>query len=188
MPAKLFGKERFELIENLKGDIQFSFQHVQGGQEEQFWRRVYVRAVFSYFEAHAFVMRSSCLPRMRPKRGDAEAIFRLALLTDASYQPTKTGRLERAREFRVPFVNSFAFSMRTFAEGAGLTNKEIERFFADNCFNLLQRATKVRDRLTHPKKLSDLDVSNDELLEVTNAYGWATQFIATISKKMLKRK
>src|SRR5438067_7014744 len=56
MSDKLISDDQENLIAHLKADVQQAFNNVSSG--DQFWCRSYVRAVFSYLEAHSFVIRS----------------------------------------------------------------------------------------------------------------------------------
>jgi len=157
MGRKLISKEHEELIIQLRQDVQHAFQNVAAN--DQFWCRTLVRVIFSYFEAHSFVIRSATLKMLEPEERNLESIARIALLADTAYQPSKTGKLEDTGELKTPFINLFALTLRTYAEAGGMGAADIEKFFGDNAFNHLQRAKKVRDRLTHPKQLADITVT-----------------------------
>jgi hypothetical protein len=184
MGEKLISKEHEDLIANLKQDVQQAFQNVIGN--DQFWRRTLVRAVFSYFEAHSFVIRSATLKMLKPEGSNFESIAKIALLADTAYQPSKTGKLEDTGEPKTAFINLFAFTLRTYAETGGMSAADIEKFFGDNAFNQLQRAKKVRDRLTHPKQLADITVTPAEVLDVTNAFNWVSEFVSDIEALLAK--
>jgi hypothetical protein len=184
MGEKLISKEHEDLIANLKQDVQQAFQNVTGN--DQFWCRTLVRAVFSYFEAHSFVIRSATLKMLKQEESNFESIAKLALLADTAYQPSKTGKLEDMGETKTAFINLFAFTLRTYAETGGMNAGDIEKFFGDNAFSQLQRAKKVRDRLTHPKQLSDIAVTPAEVLDVTNAFNWVGEFVSDIEALLAK--
>ena len=59
---------------------------------------------------------------------------------------------------------------------------DIDGFFGDNAFNQLQRAKRVRDRLTHPKQLSDVLVTQADVQDVTDAYNWLLHFVSDVEK------
>jgi hypothetical protein len=178
MGKKLISTEHENLIAQLKQDVQQAFQNVAGN--DQFWCRTLVRAVFSYLEAHSYVIRSTTLKMLKPDESNIESIARIALLADTAYQPSKTGKLEDAGEPKTTFINYFAFTLRTYAEAGGMKAADIDKFFGDNAFNQLQRAKRVRDRLTHPKQLVDIGVTPAEVLDVTNAFNWVGEFVSDI--------
>jgi hypothetical protein len=184
MAKKLISKEEEELIDQLTQDVQQAFLHAQSN--DQFWCRTLVRAVFSYLEAYSFVIRSATLKLLKPDAGNVESIARILLLAERAYQPSGTGKLEEGPEPRIPFINHFAFTLRTHAEAGGMRAADIARFFSDNAFNQLRRAKSVRDRLTHPKQLSDVTVTPADVLDVTNGFNWASQFVLDIESRLKK--
>jgi hypothetical protein len=179
MAKTLISKEHQDLIAQLAQDAQYAFQNAAGN--DQFWCRTLVRAVFSYFEAHSFVIRSSVAKLLKPDQ-DNLYIAKMALLAETTYQPGKTGKLKPAGEPKIPFINHLAFTLRTYAEVSGMDASEINRFFGDNDFNQLQRAKQVRDRLTHPKQLSDILVTPRDMVDMTNCYNWLRRFISEVEK------
>jgi hypothetical protein len=184
MAKELITKEEEDLIDQLKQDVQQAFLHVQ--DNDQFWPRTLVRAVFSYLEAHSFVVRSAILKLLKPEESNLKSAARILLLAERVYQLSGTGKLEEGPEPRIPFINHFAFTLRTYAEAGGMKAADIARFFEDNAFNQLRRAKNVRDRLTHPKKLEDIMVTSADVLDVTNGFNWASRFILDIEEKLKK--
>jgi len=182
MAKKLISKEEEDLIDQLKQDVQQAFGNVKNN--DQFWCRTYVRAVFSYLEAHSFVIRSATLKLLKPDKGNPESVAKFQLLAETAYQPSGTGKLEEGPEPRIPFINQFAFTLRTYAEAGGMNAADIAKFFGDNAFNQLRRAKNVRDHLTHPKKLSDITVTPADVLDVTNGFNWVSQFILDIENQL----
>src|SRR5437879_3767242 len=152
-------------------------------RNDQFWCRTLVRAVFSYLEAHSFVIRSATLKLLKPDASNLESIARILLLADTVYQPSGTGKLEEGPEPRIPFINQFAFTLRMYAEAGGMKAADITKFFGDNAFNQLRRAKNVRDRLTHPKSLGDITVTPADVLDVTNAFNWVSQLVLDIEAR-----
>jgi hypothetical protein len=180
MAKTLISKEQQDLIALLEQDVQYAFQNAAGN--DQFWCRTLVRAVFSYFEAHSFVIRSAAAKLLKPNQGNPESIAKMVLLAETTYQPGKTGRLEDAGEPKTPFINQLAFTLRAYAEVSGMAASEIDGFFGDNAFNQLQRAKRVRDRLTHPKKLGDVLVTSSDMVDLTTCYNWLLRFISDVEK------
>ncbi len=178
MAKTLISKEHEELIAQLEQDVQHAFQNAAGN--DPFWSRTLVRAVFSYFEAHGFVIRLAAAKLLKPVQGNAEFLAKMALLAETTFQPGKTGRLEYAGEPKSPFINQLSFTLRTYAEVSGMAVSEIDGFFGDNAFNQLQRAKRVRDRLTHPKQLSDVLVAPRDIVDTTTCYNWLRRFISVV--------
>jgi hypothetical protein len=184
MAMRLISKVEEELIDRLKQDVQQAFQNV--ANSDQFWCRTLVRAVFSYLEAHSFVIRSVTRKLLKADNSNLESVAKILLLAEAGYQPSGTGKIEEGPGPRIPFINQFAFTLRSYAEAGGMKDTDIVKVFGDNAFNQLRRAKSVRDRLTHPKKLSDITVTPADVLDVTNGFNWASQFILDIENQLEK--
>ncbi len=106
----------------------------------------------------------------------------MALLAETAYQPGKTGKLEEVDEPKIRFINQLAFTLRAYAEASGLAVADIDSFFGDNAFNQLQMAKRVRDRLTHPKRLGDITVTPADVVNLTYAYDWLVRFVSEVEK------
>jgi hypothetical protein len=180
MGDSLISPEQEELLAQLRQDVQIAFQNVAA--HDPFWCRTLVRAVFSYFEAHGYVIRSIAMKLLQPDTSNFESIAKVALLAEIAFQPGRTGKLEEAPEPKTQFVNYFAFTLRTYAEACGMGDEDINKFFSDNAFDQLQRATKVRNKLTHPKQLGDVTVTEADVLNVTNAFHWVDRFLSEVEK------
>lgn len=185
MARRLVSRDEEALIRELKQDVQQAFANVQSN--DQFWCRTLVRSIFSYLEAHSFVIRTATRKLLRPNARRIDSVMKLALLSEPNYLPDGTGKLKEGAERRIPFVNHFAFTLRTYAEAGGMKAEDIARFFGDNAFNQLRKAKQVRDRLTHPKCAADIVVTASDLLEMTNAFNFVSQFILDIELQLTKR-
>jgi hypothetical protein len=179
MAKVLISNEHHDLIAQLEQDVQHAFQNA--ASNDPFWCRTLVRAVFSYFEAYSFVIRSAIAKLLKPDQ-DNLYIAKMALLAERTYQPDRTGKLKPAAEPKIAFINHLAFTLRTYAELSGMAASEINRFFGDDAFNQLQRAKRVRDRLTHPKQLSDILVAPRDIVDTTTCYNWLRRFISEVEK------
>ena len=51
----------------------------------------------------------------------------------------------------------------------------------------LLKAAKVRDRLTHPKKVQNLEVSDMEMTQLGNGWNWFTKTLCKITDEALKK-
>ena len=138
--------------------------------DTQFARRTFFRASFAFIEAQLYWFRTLIAQRIAhdnllERRAD---VTTLALLFDAYGRPDKRGRV-RLESNRVPFLNRCAFVLRTAAVHAGI---DPESFFSDNGWNEIQRALRVRHRITHPQKPEDLDVTDSEVYSLREAHRW----------------
>ncbi|MCX6901473.1 MAG: hypothetical protein NT105_22565 [Verrucomicrobia bacterium] len=157
--------ETTEMIKMLTADYDRCQQQLHG-EDSQFWRRTYVRTVFSMIEAFNQQLRQKALNAACAEK-EGYNISRILLLQDVTNRVRKNGSIEE-EELRVPFVNYTAFILRSLAE----ESETDAAFFSDNGWNEFQKAVDVRNRLTHPKKKEDLTVTDEDLALVHEALRW----------------
>jgi hypothetical protein len=92
-----------------------------------------------------------------------------ALLSPEEYSPDSTGRLQK-KEAKIPFTNYVAFSIRAYSQHSRWF--DCSDFFADNGWNEFKKAVRIRNRITHPKSASDLDISDEDTKTVEAASEW----------------
>jgi len=149
-------------------------------EDSQFNRRVYIRALFAYFEGFSFFMRRNAeeLLSIRAtirKSIDYDTLF---LLQEKVPHITSGGKV-RHREHKVPFADHFAFTLRTHFSAL-----EIEEDpFKDSGWPLFQKALAVRDRITHPKLASDVEITNEDLAICESGLSWFKNVVVGLSKK-----
>lgn len=150
----------------LTADLDLCQQNLNS-DDSQFWRRTYVRTLFSFFEAMNSLLKSKAV--QAACSGDKESFnaTRIELLGDYTYRINKNGTLDQ-QEHRFPFVNYTAFILRCLAEESNVEAS----FFSDNGWAEFQKAVQIRHRLTHPKKDKDMDISDSEMDSVHEASRW----------------
>lgn len=163
LTPKAFDSEQFR---KLTSDLEQCETHVHA-DDCQFWRRTYVRTVFSLFEAMNSIVKEKALQAACSGGKTSFNATRIQLLGDSSYRIQKNGVLEQ-QEQRNPFLNYTAFVLRSLCEESHVEAS----FFSDNGWNEFQKAVQVRHKLTHPKKNVDMDISDAELSTVQEAMRW----------------
>jgi hypothetical protein len=103
----------------------------------------------------------------------------MALLLEEAPFLQNTGKMELQPQ-RIPFLNHIAFTLRTYAETIGLEPD----FFGLNGWNQLRTALAVRHRLTHPKSLNDIEVSDADLKAVKEGNEWLRGVLGRLYKGM----
>lgn len=137
-------------------------------------RRSLVRAVFAFIEGCAYFQRQMLLSSWVERLPDPD---RMAL---SESQILVTGQGEvRSAPLRIGALNLIRLTVRSFekavpgrlgmrCEGAG--------------FEALVRATKVRDRLMHPKGIDSLLVSDADVHDVVAAFLWFNQVQGSMTR------
>jgi hypothetical protein len=167
-----------ELIESLGNDVRRChlelIQSIDAGCVEQngdvradyeFHARQLVRAIFAFIEAVTFSVKVRAVEHcLEQKRDLSEAERFLAI--DLEHELSEKGEIvERRAHIRLAANIRFSFALQEKALGTA------EKFDASTAWwSCLRAATKVRDRLTHPKLPGDVDVSGDEITTALSAY------------------
>jgi len=152
--------------------------------DSQFNRRVYVRSLFSYYEAFGYFVRQFLIEIQRKKiaLGKEVNLDRFYLLQEEFPTVGKNGKIE-AKDQKTPFANQFAFTLKEFADLVGVS----AHIFGDSGWEATQKAHKIRDRLTHPKVKEDSLVSNEDMEVCRKGYGWFAGLIAVQFKEAAKK-
>lgn len=147
----------FALLGELKDDVDRCGNTLDFGnlkaEEDEFWRRMYVRSAFA------------CIEGMT---------YRLKQVAHAAHNSKKCTFSEKEVSFikeekRLRFMDNIEFVFKITARAI---DSEHRLAVGDNEWDLLRKASKIRDRLTHPKTTRDLFVSVDELHIVGRAFDW----------------
>src|SRR5438874_6268041 len=128
-------------------------------------RRLIVRAVFSMMDAICVQLKQMSLEspfasRLTPGE--------MALARDEDFEIDDRGEVA-TRSARIRFLSNLRFAFRIVVKShdAPFSLDTSGRGWA-----ALQTAVKVRDRVTHPKRVGDLDLSDEEIRKVVEAFMW----------------
>ena len=106
-------------------------------------------------------------------------IGEVALLREEAFDIDSRGKVV-VRSANLRTLNNIRFTLsivgRTIAPG-------YEPPVGDAGWEALQKALKVRHRVTHPKERSDLAISNDELDQIRAAFKWFRSALVTFFKR-----
>jgi hypothetical protein len=131
-------------------------------------RRMYVRSTFATIEAWIYVMKQMAL-RMHPDPkcptiSEAERAF----AQEHEYRLTDSGDVE-TRRAKISLETNLRFGFKLLAK-AGSIPSELNVSGSD--WQSFRRAIKIRDRITHPKSVSDLNISDEDYNDVSDGFGW----------------
>ena len=121
----------------------------------EFHKRSLVRAAFALIEGFSFHLRQVTLATLKDTSFLTEGDR--AILREERYQLSANGTPETRDNFQrtLPMI---LFSLRVYAKnhGAAFTPDT-----SDSGWNCLRKAVDIRDRVTHPKALGDLQITDD---------------------------
>ena len=158
-PVQEFSNEVQDFIlrwSELNNDQDRCAQACFNAMEDQFWRRTFVRSIFVSLEASAYGLKRIALLSHRLHQIDFSPAD-VAILSEEKYTLDDKGETRMKETNFQSFVPNMKFAFKAFAKANGVT------FTLDLSQTPLADFEQVRNRLTHPKRLSDLTVSNAEL-------------------------
>ena len=130
-------------------------------------QRALVRSVFAFVESMLFAMKQQILIAL-VEAPHGFTIAEFALLRDESYEVAENGEA-RVKTAKITLKSNLKFTFASWAKALG-TKSKLD--LSDEGWQNFQAALKVRDRLMHPKRASDLDVTEEEIKSATAAYFW----------------
>jgi hypothetical protein len=153
--------------------------------DTQFARRNWVRAYFAWVEAMCFLLRRFVIEKKFQKRVIRPAdIPEFSALSEIKYSVTPKGEAvaEPANSKTRDYIGfSLMACSRLF--GLGLSIDRGSKHFQN--FDL---ALRVRDRITHPKTLAEITISNDDVKAVKEFKGWFAAHIEVLFNEGIKAK
>ncbi|MDQ1611481.1 MAG: hypothetical protein QOG00_1412 [Pyrinomonadaceae bacterium] len=155
------------MISSLIGDIKISLRYLTEVEANQFWRRTYIRTVFAFIEALIFHIK-----RVLLRVYDAGIVEfspeELAMLREESYDLSDKGDVVTQQKF-IPLTKNLKFICKAYVR---YTKSNYTLKVDDSGWDSFKKSIDIRNRLTHPKSASDLDVSDDDIKVVERADNW----------------
>jgi len=143
-------------------------------------RRLFVRSVFAFIEAAVFRIKTGALlwdiSTLSPNE--------IALIKEEDYELDDTGAI-KTRKARLKFFGNFRFAFAVGAKAAGV-NYQLD--VGGDGWRSLRDAVPVRDRLTHPKRATDLVVTDAEVRNVMAAFMWVMDQMGRLAAASLLHK
>lgn len=153
MGLEPFRDDRFEHV--ILGDVVHAYLRLDEDDIE-IHRRELIRSCFSAIEGLFFLMKKSFL-----EHPDAEQLFSIherAALLDESYQVKDNGKVaSQTRYFPLPNMYKLLIGLAERAHRDYQNNT-----ISSHSWDSFLKAVNVRHRLTHPKDLTDLQVSRKD--------------------------
>ena len=136
-------------------------------------KRNFVRALFAWIEAISYLMRQYVASELRKQPLTEDAIPRLLAASEKSYHVDDNGDVA---EFRLmtKTSNNLLFSFKEFAQVMGLPLR-IDK--GGRNWQFYSRALRIRDRITHPKRPEDFELTDAEIEMVREAKGMIIAYI-----------
>jgi hypothetical protein len=145
-------------------------------------RRNYVRAIFAWIEAISYLMRQHVYKELLKQPLTPNSIPKLLAASETSYYVDGKGDVVETG-LKTRTSNNLRFSLRAFAEIVGLDRLQINK--GGRNWQFYSEALKIRDRITHPKRFEDVELTDKEIEVVREAKGMIIAYIQIFSSPSL---
>jgi hypothetical protein len=168
--------------EILRNDILECAESISGDNKSDCGNRTFVRAVFALIEGGIYGLKQVALQLSKHERGNFTPA-EVALLEDKSYDLDDKGRAQERTKF-VPISSNikFAFAALARAYPVNYTLKTDGKGW-----DAFQAALKTRNRITHPKTVDDLKLTDDEVQQSADAATWFLKNHANVIQAYMKK-
>jgi len=163
---------RIEAVNELKSVFTVLLNDLENALElgranpSQFAHRTLFRTYFAYVEGLSFQLRQVTLASLQGT--DLLTSAEIALLREERFQLDGKG-VPEARENYQQVLRNLLFSLRCYVKNHGATYQPDT---SQNGWESMREAVAVRDRLTHPKSASGLEVTEDDVQHFVAGAAW----------------
>lgn len=211
-----FYKAFYGIRDILANDVN-RYKEFVSKDNDQFWRRGLVRAIFAHIEGMIFSMKFSALAmhyslRNNPKyhiispeeakklgltdfgqimdycfaqmdKGAGFQPHELLFLIEFSADVNDKGEIVVDDKLKITLAKNLALAFRAYAKAYDVSFKLNK---GDQGWQNFRKAIKVRDRITHPKRLNAMEIRDNELKEVNEGYNWFMDEFKKLDKLVKK--
>ncbi len=150
------------LSADMDAAVAYSAEH-----SNPFAHRTVVRTLFSLIEGLAFQLRQVTIASLEPHTGSL-TLAELVLLREERYNLNTKGEPETSDNFQ-NFLPNLLFTIRSYGKNHGAT------FQADTSthgWQAMRHAVNLRNRITHPKSVANLTLSDQDQKNLIEAAAW----------------
>lgn len=168
-----------ELIEHLRKDIDAAYSALEKDRSSQYLRRCVVRSVFSFIEALIECVKWELRSSIRMKEFESELLQR---------EQETVGSLHVIGSRNDKFLSLDQNVKRTFRLAAKVWAMKDFRLNTDGeDFQQFLRAKSARNRLTHPKTLYDIEVTDEDMSCHTIAGMWIQSEVERLMRTRISK-
>jgi len=194
----------------LRQDVDDCWDRLEN-EDSPFWRRAFVRAVFAFFEGmiatlkleailtHKLLQQSLSEEPLKTvegksvwesldehlekaRRGANFSPAEMLCLGELAFDLTDNGEI-KWKKAKIPLEKDLSFAFRIYAKSFRV---EFKLDKGGRGWQKFRTATRIRDRLTHPRRLEDLAVSDEKLQTVEDAVLWIHQQLSAVQEVIME--
>jgi hypothetical protein len=129
-------------------------------------RRVMVRSSFAFIEATIYALKNIVAKSPRATLNHKDVM----MTSEVTYDLSESGDIQE-RPAKIRLAPNVKYAFKLFKRQFGIS---YDLDVGGEPWQFFLNSIKVRDRITHPKQLADLSVSDDELVKVFIVTDWFT--------------
>lgn len=147
-------------------------------------RRMRIRSTFATIEALTYVWKQIALAAHPNPQCSVITEAERAFAQEQEFRLTETGDVE-IRRTKISLEANLRFAHKLLAKSCSITSElDVSRIG----WQSLKRAIKIRDRITHPKHVSDVTISAEEYTDVKKAFKWVLISHVQLYAEILKQR
>ncbi len=153
-------------------DCDAIFEKHSEDTENQLWRRLYIKTIFSHIEAVCFCMKQLAyftFEEYKENRGGKLLREEVSMLLEDSYYLDDHGDAKKGKAYLKSQWNlQFAFKMLARA----IKKEDFTLGKGREGWHSYTKGVDIRNRITHPKNAKALTITDEEMEEVKKALKW----------------
>lgn len=178
MVAQLQKSNHTELIEVLNHDVQQLILEYNESPS-QIKRRGLIRAIFAYIEGNIFKIKEEIVIEESHKQDPTLEIEEIILLKEKTPYINDRGKVKSTAKYNELSAN-IKFTLNCYAKSAQINHSLDLNGLEWKC---IIESIAVRNRITHPKNASELEISEDELVKAFISYMYFKKVIIDLFEK-----
>ena len=163
-------------------DANGLFELTRHDKSSQVWRRSFYRVVFSSIEGIVYQMKQVALCTQNSSHNIHFSSAEIQFLQDKDHFLNGAGKATTQSEKYPSFLANFRFAFSMLIKGFSIArglNVGVDEW------RVFQESVKVRNRLTHPKEINNLTVTDEDIRTLTIAMSWFNSEITHLVTGML---
>ena len=148
-------------------------EHYLNDNNSQFARRTYIRSTFAYMEGTIWILKQLIIQVVSQSKAVTNplqllSLAELALLSDISYNLKENGEPYEQPKF-LPMQKNLRLTVNVFNR---LIHSSIDLQTNSTIWNRFNQIIQVRNRITHPKNVGDIDITDEEIQHAIEVCNW----------------
>lgn len=140
--------------------------------DDQFYRRSYIRSTVAAIEGIVWLLKQTCLKAAGEARSRL-SVAEYAMLSDATYELTNNGEVRTQTKF-LKLAENLRFAVNTCNR---LFGTAIDLQVGTSSWEEFRTSTTIRNRITHPKDIRELQITDNEIAMCKRVVSWFNQRI-----------